>query len=261
MGITAIILAGKRPGQDAVAAHFGESCKAFAPIGGQAMLGRVVAALAGVAAIDDIVIVGDVAGRSLDGQSLMDIAKSETTLPVRLIPPQPTISASVAAAVSDFAPDRRFFATTCDHALLTSGIVNRFLHDAAPAGLSVAMVSRDVIEASFPGMRRTYWRFRDQAVSGANLFAFGQADISEALNFFVRMEANRKKPLKVAAEFGLWNVLMIALRRRTLGGVFTMLSRKFGVRTVPILLPFATAAVDVDKRADIDTVEAILKAT
>ena len=42
---TAIVLAGQRPGPDALAVHFGEEYKALVSVGGQPMIARVIAAL------------------------------------------------------------------------------------------------------------------------------------------------------------------------------------------------------------------------
>ncbi|MEM7546470.1 MAG: nucleotidyltransferase family protein [Pseudomonadota bacterium] len=261
MAFTAIVMAGARPGEDPVALHYGESCKAFARVGGTPMLARVIQALSAAGQVDRIVIVGDSGIVSTSGETLLDVAERATDLPVRLVASGETISASLQAAVAGSEEGQLFFATTCDHALLTKDMVSYFLSEASNAGgLVVGVVSRDVIEGAFPGMKRTYWRFRDNAVSGANLFAFTTADVAPALGFFERMQANRKRPLKVVAEFGYLNVIRMALRRVPMSRVFEVLSEKFGVKTTPILLPMATAAVDVDKIADIQTVEALLKA-
>jgi len=225
------------------------------------MLGRVIRALHGAGSVDEIIIVGREDSVSASGESLLRSARRATNLPVRLVAPAPTISESVKAAISGAGAEQTFLATTCDHALLTPEMVSYFMEETRRhGGLTVGVVSRDLIERTFPGMKRTYWRFRDNAVSGANLFAFTSASVAPTLDFFERMQANRKQPLKIVAEFGYMNVVRMALRRLSMSHVFNVLSAKFGVRTTPVLLPMATAAVDVDKIADIQTVEALLKA-
>ncbi len=61
-GLTALVLAGTRPGGDPLAQAAGVSHKALIPIGGVPMLQRVLVALAAVPAVARIVVVIDRAG-------------------------------------------------------------------------------------------------------------------------------------------------------------------------------------------------------
>ena len=45
----------------------------------------------------------------------------------------------------------------------------------------------------------------------------------------------------------------------TLDGAFRIVSNRLGLTAKPILLPFAEAAIDVDKPSDLELAEAILK--
>jgi hypothetical protein len=59
---------------------------------------------------------------------------------------------------------------------------------------------------------------------------------------------------------GLGLGLKYASGRLTLGGAFEAVSKKLGITAAPVLLPFAEAAIDVDKPSDLALVEEILAA-
>ena len=73
------------------------------------------------------------------------------------------------------------------------------------------------------------------------------------------MEKNRKKPWKLVAAFGIGPLLSFLLGRRTLRGAVAALSHRLGLTRAPVLLPFAEAAIDVDKPSDHALAEEILR--
>ncbi|MCH8930275.1 MAG: hypothetical protein IIA98_05085, partial [Proteobacteria bacterium] len=56
--MTAIVLAGQRDGEDALALYAGASCKAFVEIDGKPMLSRVLATLSASPGIETILLSG-----------------------------------------------------------------------------------------------------------------------------------------------------------------------------------------------------------
>ncbi|MFO1034686.1 MAG: hypothetical protein U1E15_11615 [Hyphomicrobiales bacterium] len=72
------------------------------------------------------------------------------------------------------------------------------------------------------------------------------------------IEKNRKKPWKLVAAFGLTPLFKFILGRLTLASAFAEISQRLGIRVVPLLLPFAEAAIDVDKPSDHILAESIL---
>ena len=117
---TAIVLAGQRPGPDRLAAHFGKEWKALVPIGGEAMLTRVVRTLSATPGIGrTIVLAQDLAAM---------LAAAEAGGAVNLMASSAGISESIlrVAGTSEEAP-WPVFVTTADHPLLTPSIVADFL--------------------------------------------------------------------------------------------------------------------------------------
>ncbi len=245
--MTALVLAGQRPEGDPMAAAAGIELKAFLPVAGRPMLERVLEALRGVPAIDRIAVsIPD--PEALAGHAVEPIATEASP------------SLSVLAALQQLSPP--VLVTTADHALLTPEIIEAFLAGSAAieADLVVGVVERQQIEAVVPGTRRTYWRFRDGAYSGANLFNLRNKQALEAVAFWRRVERERKRPWRIAGAFGPGLLLGYLLRRFTLAEALRRASAIVGCRVAAFVLTFGEAAIDVDKPADLALVEQLLKA-
>jgi hypothetical protein len=119
-------------------------------------------------------------------------------------------------------------------------------------------VSASTIFKRFPQAERTLLRFRGGAYSGANLFAFQTEAGFRAVEFWRRVEQQRKSPWRLVSQFGLLTLILFVLRRLTLQAGFERASRVVGARVRAIELPFAEAAIDVDKISDLELVHEIL---
>ncbi|MEZ5865622.1 MAG: nucleotidyltransferase family protein [Geminicoccaceae bacterium] len=245
--IAALVLAGQRPEGDPMAAAAGIALKAFLPVAGRPMLERVLDALKGVPAIGRIAVSipdpGALAGRNVE-------ALATAASP----------SLSVLAALGHLPPP--VLVTTADHALLTPAIIETFLAgaDRSEADLVVGVVERRQIEALVPETRRTYWRFRDGAYSGANLFHLRNEQALAAIAFWRRVESERKRPWRIVRAFGPGLLLGYLLRRHSLAEALRRASAVVGCRVAALALPFGEAAIDVDKPADLVLVERLLRA-
>jgi hypothetical protein len=163
--------------------------------------------------------------------------------------------------VLERAPDAfPFLVTTADHALLSGAILEHFLaaSEASGAQLLVGLVARETVEARFPGTRRTWLRFRGGAYSGANLFAFLTPEALRAARFWRRAESFRKRPWRLVAAFGPVSLALFALGRLDLDAALARASRAMGARVAALALPFAEAAVDVDRPEDLALAESVL---
>lgn len=168
-------------------------------------------------------------------------------------------SRSVLDALAGF-EERRVLVTTADHALLTPEIAEHFLTRAAAldADVCVGLVAKPVVQARFPTVPRTWVPFRDEHYSGANLYVFRTPRALRAVEFWVKAESFRKQPWRIASTFGPVPLLLFALRRLTLDAALTRISKVIGARVEAVRLPFADAAVDVDRPSDLELAERIL---
>lgn len=155
---------------------------------------------------------------------------------------------------------RPVLVTTGDHPLLTPEMLDYFLGRSAEAhcDLAVALATAETILAAYPGTRRTFLKFGRTRVSGCNLYAFNNRASLEALPHWRYVERHRKKPWRLVSSFGAIPLLAYLAGVLSLEAAFRRASRILGLRAKPILMPFAEAAVDVDRPPDLELVERIL---
>lgn len=253
---TALVLAGSRRGEsDPVARYRGVRHKSLATAGGIPLLVRVVRALTASPRINRVLI-------SLEDPALLDELPELVAWRAAGRLEVLTSAASLSRSVADgfAAAGAPLLVTTADHALLGPAMLDAFLDAAETLGVDVVagLAPEAVIAARFPETRRTYLRFSDGGYSGANLFALSTPAAERAVAFWERIERDRKQPWRLARAFGPALLAGYLLRRWTLEQAMTRVSERLGVRAAAVALPIAEAAIDVDKPADLDLVEAIL---
>ena len=79
-----------------------------------------------------------------------------------------------------------------------------------------------------------------------------------AADFWRKVEKERKKPLRIIKIIGWTTVLRYLLGQLSMDQALTQLSKKMHLRVGVVRMPFAEAAVDVDKIDDLLLVESIL---
>lgn len=249
--VTAIILAGSRPGGDPLALAHGAPAKALIPVAGRAMLAHVAATLASHARIGRIIVLAQEAETlrrhpDLADNDRLDFQRSGAG-----------ISASLLALAEAEDAAWPLLVTTADNVLLSRAMVDSFLDGAEGADLAVAMVERQVLLARYPQSRRTWLKFRGGAWSGANLFWLGNARVKPLLALWRGVEQNRKKGLRIVGAFGPLLLLGALLRLITIDQAVARAGRRFGVTARIVAIPQAEACIDVDKPDDLQLAERI----
>jgi GTP:adenosylcobinamide-phosphate guanylyltransferase len=257
---TALVLAGRRgPADslaDALAASDASGHHALLDVAGVPMLLRVVRTLKASPHIGRIVVSIDDPG-VLDGVPELRTALADGSLACRSAGESP--SRSVYDALEGATAGEKVLVVTADHALLTTEMLEHFTQEpAGDADVLVAVVPARVIRAHYPESTRTYIKFRDDWVSGANLFAFLTPAGRRAAEFWVRAERFRKQPWKLVGAFGPVALLLFLLRRLDLEGAMERVSRAMDVRVRAVRMPWAEAAIDVDRPSDLELVNRIL---
>ncbi|WP_260927712.1 nucleotidyltransferase family protein [Novosphingobium sp. 9] len=245
----ALILAGQRPGKpDPVAVAEGISSKALALLEGRPMLSHVVTALreAGIARI--AVAAND------PGVRLM-----AERLGCELLAAEAGPSASVASAFATMGAP--LLVTTADHALLRPEWVLDFLADAPEdADVAVLLARKDAVEEAMPGAKRTYLKFADGDWSGCNLFLLNSDAAQHAIDTWQQVEADRKRPWRIAFRLGLGTLFSYKAGRLTLAAMLERLGHRVGVEAHLVAARDGLAAVDVDKPSDLVDARAIMAA-
>lgn len=247
-GLHILVLAGRRDGDASIAAMGNVSHKALLPVGGVPMLERVLDVLHREVPDAPLAVVID------DAPGVEELLNRYRA--VRLEPAK-SPSLSVAGAQARF--NAPFLVVTADHALLTGDMVRYFLsHIPQDADGVVALARRETIEAHYK-TRRTYWRFADAAYSGCNLF-FLSRNSTPAVAFWRQLEADRKKPWRVVRRLGVGMLLTFLCGVLSLPAALARLSKVTGACLGFVDMPFAEAAIDVDKPEDLFLAETILAA-
>lgn len=250
---TAVILAATRGPQDPMAVAYKTDHKCLVEIGGVPMLARVVDALHQSGLMNTISVSIE---PSVDLTSVL-----RPTARVSRCQPQKSAPASALAA-ADQLNHYPLLVTTGDHALLTPEIVQFFCKAAEQnlADFSAGIASGSVIRAAYPHTKRTYFRFGNDEFSGCNLFAIQSEKGLAVLRRWKDLEQDRKRPWKLVAAFGVRPILMYLTRKLTVKSAFEFVSDKLRLHAAAIWVPFAEAAIDVDKPSDKDLAEKIVAA-
>jgi GTP:adenosylcobinamide-phosphate guanylyltransferase len=249
--LTALVLAGTRPGGDPLAQYAGVTHKALIEVGGEPMLLRVLRALACSAGVARIVVCIDRAD-VMDG--FPDVGKPVTVVPAAAGP-----SASVGAVLQK--EGTPLLVTTADHALLQAGWIDEFLRKASTDGISdafVALARSESVLAAAPGTARTWLRFPDGAYSGCNLFLLRSPASAGIVRLWEQFEAERKRPLAMLGRLGFGHVIRYRLGMLSLAQALRRIGELGGARLAPVVLEDGRAAIDVDKPSDLDLVRQLI---
>ncbi len=247
----AIILAAGRGPNDPMAKAYGVANKCAIEIAGKPMLSRVARALhdSGVVASTLVSIENRELATAILGNGIATIASAASA------------PASVIAAVEQGALTYPILITTADHALLTPAMVRYFCQstEQSGTGFTVGLATAETVLAAYPGTVRTFFRLGKARYSACNLFALRDARGLKLLARWQYLEPVRKKPWRLVAAFGVEPLLRFLTGALDLEKALAIVSRQLGLQVTAVLMPFAEAAIDVDKPADKELAEEILK--
>ena len=247
MSLTAVVLAGSRQGApDPVAAAEGVAHKVLARVGGQTLLERVTRALA-AAGVEAIAVSGnnpavEAEARRL-GAILLDTARGP--------------SESVALAFARFGAP--LLVTTGDHPLLEAAWIKELVEGTpGDADVGLMLAERSRVEAAAPDTRRTWLTFADGQWSGCNLFLLATPAAERAIAAWKQVEADRKRPWRIARKLGLGTLWAYWRGKLTLADAIARLGATLGVRAALVPAKDGRAAIDVDKPEDLSLVRRLL---
>ncbi|MEM7781137.1 MAG: NTP transferase domain-containing protein [Pseudomonadota bacterium] len=254
---TALVMAGKRSGVlDPLAANAGVAQKAVVPVNGIPMVERVVRQVSQCPDIGDIRIV---AHEPDEIAALPTIAALIEQGRVSFIDGAFNIVDSVFAGAEG--ANFPLVITTADNCLVTPEGYSEFIHKCTAQGADVApaLASRENIIKADPEGQRRFYTFQDGSYSNCNMYWFSSADALGAAEVMRGGGQFIKFPSRIIKAFGFMNLIRFKLGNGSKEKLFTTLSKRFGVKLVPIELSDGHYAIDVDNERTFNITARILE--
>lgn len=263
MTLHALILAGSRPAGtpgsgDPVAEVSGVRYKAFAPIGGKAMLTYVLETLGRSPHIAHITVAlpRDIDMEAEARPAVPDTIADKVTLALASTTPAKTVSEEVLMLPADAS----LLVTTADHPLLTTEMIEDFVMALEEnTDVAAALIPLSQVYKTYPHTKRTGLKFSDGRYSGCNIFFFSGKEAVPLLTFWRKLESYRKQPWRMAMMIGLGMLFRYLLGRLSLREALDHLQRRTSVNLQSVTLQQPEAAIDVDSTADMALVTQILQ--
>lgn len=253
---TALVLAASRGQLDPLARAGGVTHKCFIDIAGEPMLRRVVAAVMGSGRIGRTIVAIEPASIDEARAILAPLSGADT---IEYVGSRENIGTSVAAVARPAMLP--LVITTGDNALHTPGMVEYFCDalDDLAADVAVGLTPAQYVLDKYPEGNRAFHRFRDGAYSSCNLYALLTPRSIGGARIFNSGGQFGKKPRRLIGAFGLPAFLLYKSRLFGLRTVLGALSRSIGLRSEPVLMPFAEAPIDVDRIQDWELANRIVR--
>jgi len=248
-----ITAGGRSQPDDPIYIYTQDKPKALLDMRGRTMLERVVDALQASQYVEDIVVVGLGSNMGMSFQR-----------PVYHLSDQGGMVSNVLAGIQWIQENRpgaeTLLACSADIPLITSAIINDFVERCRPwdKGVYYNFVSREVMEARFPGSRRTFVKLKGLEVAGGDVI-IGQTRIAESNRpLWEGLTNARKHAWRIARVVGLRMLVKFLFRQVSLRDIEETIGRLVGQPAVAILNPHAEIAMDVDKPYQVELARAEL---
>lgn len=120
------------------------------------------------------------------------------------------------------------------------------------------VVKREVIEARYPGSKRTYTKLKDIEVCGGDLNVVNTSVASANQEIWDRLVATRKNPIKQAAIIGFDTLFLMVFRAISLDEAVKKVAARLHMTGQAIICPYAEIGMDVDKPHQLEMIRADL---
>ena len=256
LSVIAVVTAGWSPSEDDPLAKYTQGKpKALIPIAGKPMIAHVVDALAGARYIQHIVVV-----------ALDPAAEVRFPVPVKYVPDAGGILANAEAGLQyalDHYPNLdAVLLSSSDVPTITPVIVDDFIEECfrTDHDLYYSIVERSVMEARFPGSRRSYIHLREGDFAGGDLLLIRPSMTLSQRELWQSLAGARKSALRQARMIGLWPLFKLIIHRLSLAEAERHGSKALNMRGRGVPFPYAEVGMDVDKPFQLEIVRAELEA-
>ena len=239
----AIVIAGGIPNpEDPLYVFLKGDAKAMVDVAGKPMVQWVLDALSGAKRVDNVIVVG------LSAKSPLICTK-----PLHYVSNQGRMLANIIAGVDKaLALNKKtqyVLIVSSDIPALKPEMVDWLVDTCMETkdDLYYGVCPKEVMEARFPGSKRTYTPLKDMKVCGADINVVHVNMTKEHLDVWESLIVNRKNPFKQAMVMGWGTFILLALGRLTLDDAVARVCDHVGIKGRAIVWPYAEPCMDVDK--------------
>ncbi|MGD2050097.1 MAG: NTP transferase domain-containing protein [Chloroflexota bacterium] len=227
--------------------------KALIQIGDKTMLEHVVCAMQDAGRIEEILVVGIGRRPGLEFRDVVD-----------WIPDQGSLIDNGMAAIdwieSNWPESGHILFSTSDIPAIHGPVVDRFVTSCDPLDRSLyyPFVTKETLDARFPGSKRTFVRLGDWRVAGGDMIVSRSELARERRDLMESLVHGRKRPWKIAQIVGLGTLLKLFFNLLDLDEVEKTASRVIGQPVKVLVSTDAELAMDVDKPHQLELLREVL---
>ncbi len=219
------------------------SPKAMLNIAGRPMIQWILNALSNAQTIDRVVVIGLPA----------DCCDVRSSKPLAFYPNQADMIENIrlgAARVLEANPQaRHFLIVSSDIPAITPEMVDWEVNTAMETDHDAYynVIKREVMEARYPGSRRSYVHLKDMEVCGGDMNVVRAQTVTANEALWKKIVDARKSALKQASLLGYDTLLLLFFRLLTLERAVKIASKRLSIQGRAIVCPYAEVGMDVDK--------------
>jgi GTP:adenosylcobinamide-phosphate guanylyltransferase len=248
--MNAIVTAGgiPQPGEPLYPITQGKA-KALLELSGKPMVQWVLDALCAAQKIENVVLIG------LDSDSGVSCSK-----PLYFLPNENDMVKNLKAGVRKLREElgevKQILAVSSDIPAITSEMVDWLVDIVSQTDEEVyyCVIPREVMEARYPGSKRSYTRLKDMEVCGGDMNAFDARIIDLDGGIWDRLTEARKSAMKQAALIGYDTLFLLLIRQLSMESAARRVTQRLKVTGRAIVCPYAEIGMDVDKPHQLEMV-------
>ncbi|MEW6189230.1 MAG: nucleotidyltransferase family protein [Actinomycetota bacterium] len=171
-----------------------------------------------------------------------------------------SLTENIEAGMEYLGGDQPILVLSSDIPLITPEAISDFLNRCSRKESRVyyPIISREDVEKSFPGVKRTYAVLKDGTFTGGNIALIDPKVIRDNRKLLERFYNLRKSPFQLARALGLRFILKFLFRMLTIAELEDKISHLIQAKGCAIITPYPEIGVDVDKDSDLELVRKIL---
>jgi GTP:adenosylcobinamide-phosphate guanylyltransferase len=225
--------------------------KAMLDIGGKPMVQWVLDAIGGAKQVENVVLIG------LTAESGVTCTK-----PLSFIPNKASMIENLLAGIQkvmEINPSAtKALLVSSDIPGITPEMIDWEIETTLQSDVDLCynVVKREVIEARYPGSKRTFTKLKDMDVCGGDMNVVHTSVAMKNHEIWEKLVASRKNPVKQAAIIGFDTLFLMMLRLMSLEDGVKRVASRLHMTGMAIVCPYAEIAMDVDKPHQLEMMRA-----